>query len=252
MSVRSLIVVPCFNEAERLDVAGFREYLATTPDVGFVLVDDGSTDDTSAVLRRVADGHDRVVVLRLERNAGKAEAVRRGILEALGHRPRLVGYWDADLATPLRAIAQLESEFAVDDAAELAMGARVQLLGRHIERRAARHYFGRVFATCASLALHLPVYDTQCGAKLIRVTPRTRAVFDRPFSSRWIFDVELIARLIALRAAAGESDHGVREVPLHAWTDIAGSKVRLRDGLRAFIDLARIRRAYPPQLAAWH
>ena len=127
----------------------------------------------------------------------------------------------------------------------LVMGARVRLLGRTILRSPYRHYFGRVFATLASLTLRLPVYDTQCGAKLFRVSETTMSVFREPFLSRWIFDVEVLARLGRALGVTGRGTAGaVVEFPLTRWTDMAGSKVRPSDFLRAGSELIRIRRHY--------
>jgi glycosyltransferase involved in cell wall biosynthesis len=243
---RTTLVVPCYDEAARLDRAAFERFAKSRPDVGFVFVDDGSRDATAALLESLAAALPaQADVLRLERNAGKAEAVRRGVLRALERRPRHVGYWDADLATPLEALPELEA--LLDERAELlcVFGSRVRLLGRRIERRATRHYLGRVFATAASVVLRLPIYDTQCGAKLFRAGDETRALFAEPFVSGWIFDVELVARLIAARRAAGASAaDAIHEHPLRVWRHVEGSKVRPSDFLRALRDLARIRRRY--------
>ena len=245
---RTIVVVPCFNEAARLDVAAFRAYhRAVAPDVGFVFVNDGSIDNTLAVLGRlVEDLGEGSRVLSLETNGGKAEAVRRGILSALDEGPAAVGFWDADLATPLEAIGDFQEVLAERPTIEMVFGARVALLGRTIRRRAKRHYTGRVFATVVSLVLQLPIYDTQCGAKLFRVTPRLRELFEQPFLSRWVFDVEIIARRIRA-ARAGRSTpaaDAIFEFPLERWTDVPGSKLRAVDFARAVWDVARIRYAY--------
>ncbi len=220
------IVIPCYNEAERLPVDELRAYLRAHPSVAFVFVNDGSSDDTAAVLAALAtEAPEQASVLSLEKNQGKAEAVRQGILAALEKSPQFVGYWDADLATPLAEIDRFRSILLARPQLSLAMGSRVRLLGRRIERSAARHYLGRIFATCASLALAMPVYDTQCGAKVFRVGPETREMFAAPFRSRWIFDVEMLARLRSACAGAA-LDERICEVPLESWRDVRGSKLR--------------------------
>jgi hypothetical protein len=121
------------------------------------------------------------------------------------------------------------------------MGSRVQLLGHAIQRRHGRHYLGRVFATCASLSLGLPVYDTQCGAKLFRHTPALVSALAAPFTSRWVFDVELLARLVCPRPGiTAIAMERIREEPLLSWTDIPGSKLRPAAALRCGLDLLRL------------
>ncbi len=220
------VVIPCYNEAQRLPADAIRTYLRAHPSISFVLVNDGSRDDTADVLGGLAaELLGQTTVVSLEKNQGKAEAVRQGVLAALKQSPQYVGYWDADLATPLEEIDRFRKILLERPELLLAMGSRVRLLGRRIERSAARHYLGRVFATCASLALAMPVYDTQCGAKLFRVTPETHAIFDDPFRSRWIFDVELLSRL-RRECRGADLVERICEVPLESWRDVRGSKLR--------------------------
>jgi dolichyl-phosphate beta-glucosyltransferase len=220
------VVIPCYNEAQRLPVEAIQKFLLSHPSAAFVFVNDGSRDDTAAVLSRLAAAlPDQATVVSLEKNQGKAEAVRQGILAALQQSPQFVGYWDADLATPLEEIERFRGILVERPELLLAMGSRVRLLGRRIERSAARHYLGRIFATCASLALAMPVYDTQCGAKLFRVTDATGRIFGSAFRSRWIFDVELLARLRDACDGA-DLDERICEVPLESWRDVHGSKLR--------------------------
>jgi glycosyltransferase involved in cell wall biosynthesis len=225
-----VVVVPCFNEAARLDLVAFRESLARDTGIAYVFVDDGSTDATAEVLARFAGEHpEQVEVLRMERNSGKAEAVRRGVLHAANRSAHLIGYWDADLATPLTAIPGFVATFA-DPSVSFVLGSRVALLGRHIHRRATRHYIGRVFATAVSLLLDLRVYDTQCGAKVLRATPEMLQAFERPFRLRWCFDVELLARLLGLQErGVFDVERQCVELPLAAWRDVGGSRIGPRE-----------------------
>jgi glycosyltransferase involved in cell wall biosynthesis len=196
----TIIVVPCYNEADRFAADCFAAFAAEQTAVRFLFVDDGSSDSTPEVLRKLEsrDPH-RFALRELPRNRGKAEAVRQGMLAALERDPTYAGYWDADLATPLEAIPSFVELLDERPDLEMVFGSRVKLLGRMIERSALRHYPGRVLATLSSFALGLAVYDTQCGAKLFRASPEIGALFAEPFTANWMFDVELLARLIRAR-----------------------------------------------------
>lgn len=238
-----LIVVPCYNEAARLHREAFLGFLEPHPRVSFLFVNDGSSDGTRAMLESLcATSLGRMRVLHKERNGGKAEAVRDGMNAAMGSGEGLgmVGFWDADLATPLGAIPELLRQLEAVPRLEMVFGSRVRLLGREIHRRPRRHYLGRCFATLASLTLGLPIYDTQCGAKIFRVSAALREAMAEPFVSKWIFDVEIIARFLTLKGRQFCYE-AIFEYPLHAWNDVGGSKVRSGDFFRAMGDLLRIR-----------
>jgi dolichyl-phosphate beta-glucosyltransferase len=244
---RAIVVVPCYNEAKRLDRHALREFAREHPDPRFLFVNDGSTDGTREVLdelQREAPG--RFLVSHLSRNAGKAEAVRQGLLRAFAEGAEYVGYWDADLATPLREILTFCSILDFRPEIDMVIGARVRLLGRAVGRNPLRHCLGRVFASAASLTLGLGIYDTQCGAKLFRASPELMSLFQAPFRTRWIFDVEILARLMAARRGTDRPriDETIYEFPLHQWHDVAGSKVKPLDMVKAFFGLAAIRWRY--------
>jgi dolichyl-phosphate beta-glucosyltransferase len=236
----STIVIPCFNEAGRLDSSALLRFVDNNKESRVLLVDDGSSDGTWERIRALeASRPASFSGLRLERNSGKGEAVRLGVLQAIERGAALVGYWDADLATPLDAVPAFEQLLMSDPRLDIVIGSRVRLMGRTVERRSMRHYTGRLFATAASLALGVAVYDTQCGAKLFRVNERTRPLFAHPFQSRWIFDVELLSRYLS-QGNRGERCERIYELPLTVWKDITGSKLKPRDFVRAAVDLGRI------------
>jgi glycosyltransferase involved in cell wall biosynthesis len=229
-------VVPCYNEARRLDL-GKIDRLTEGAYRRLILVDDGSTDETATILDRFAAERGGVAVLHLPRNVGKAEAVRAGLLAAISEHASIVGYLDADMATSPDEYLRLCEILLSHPHADGVLAARVALLGRDIQRSRARHYLGRVFATCTSVLLGVRAYDTQCGAKVFRVSTRLRRAIDAPFISRWAFDVELLGRL---HSGDGACRAVLIEEPLRSWVDVEGSKLTLHASARAVLDLGRI------------
>lgn len=230
------LIIPCYNEARRLDVGKFQSLPIESR---CLFVDDGSTDGTADVIRRATTS--RIQLLVLGKNEGKAEAVRQGMLYAkntgLLAGIEWVGYWDADMATPLE---ELNGMFAYAAAfgqpVDGILGSRIYKLGSRITRSLARHIAGRAFATVGSTVLRLDSYDSQCGAKLFR-TELIDEAFGEAFVSRWIFDVEVLLRL--------RRRHLV-EYPLQRWSDVGGGKAKVVPLLiPTVIDLYRIWRRYP-------
>lgn len=243
---RLVLVVPCYNEQHRIRIEPFVRCVDGSDGVVILFVDDGSTDGTRAMLEDACrERADSMRVMSLPVNAGKGAAVRAGVREASGWNPELIGYWDADLATPLDELPLFLEALATRPTVDLVLGSRVKLLGRTIDRRMSRHYIGRVFATLASMALRLAVYDTQCGAKVFRARPEVLEAFAEPFRARWIFDVEILARLGAIQRRDGGPGLEVTayELPLRTWSDVEGSKVGPLAYVTATRDLVRIYRA---------
>jgi len=231
-------IIPCYNEAGRLNLAAFIDFLDSTSgqNVSFLFVDDGSKDDTKKMLHDFSSRHESIDLLALVKNVGKAEAIRQGFL-SVNEQLDYLGYLDADLATPLSEINHFRKIIGEKKRPILIMGSRVGLLGySEIKRNMTRHYLGRIFATVVSNILQLPIYDTQCGAKIIQAQI-AKEVFRDAFISKWLFDVELIFRIKKLK-----SDYRSRivEVPLRKWEDKAGSKIAFTYFFQAPFDLIRI------------
>lgn len=245
MSKKTCIVIPCYNEAERLDLMTFGVFGEKYPDVDFCFVNDGSTDDTGKLLEDFCCRYpEHFFVLDYAVNAGKAEAVRMGICRMLEKGTyEQVGFLDADLATPLEEMRYLIHTLEEKEEAEGVIGSRVQRLGAVVERNWLRHYAGRGFATLVSLLFHLKAYDTQCGAKIFR-TSLAEVIFREPFLSHWLFDVEIL-----LRARRIRPDYAViiQEVPLRIWFEKGGSKIKMTHVFRMLWDLYRIRKNFGAQ-----
>ncbi|MBT8411342.1 MAG: glycosyltransferase [Octadecabacter sp.] len=204
----------------------------------FRLRQDGSTDATLHCLQTLQLANPRQIdVISLRRNSGKAEAVRTGLQHACRVGADLVGYWDADLATPLEAIADFETIFDRYSDITVAYGARRQLLGHRINRTISRRAISRICASLARLAVGLPIGDTQCGAKLLRNTPALRRAIETPFTAGWLFDVELFSRIAA---DTQKPDMSFYEVPLSEWHEVAGSKVSRGAIVRSGLQMMRL------------
>jgi dolichyl-phosphate beta-glucosyltransferase len=219
------IVIPCYNEELRLPVEKFKKGINET-DYYFIFVNDGSVDSTLDILNQIKKiSQNRVLICDLKKNSGKAEAVRKGIMEAhnIGCFD-IIGFLDADLATPISEISTITSE--LKNEIVFTFGSRIKRIGATIERKLYRHIFGRVFATFASNLLKLEVYDTQCGAKFFH-RDIIEGIFSKPFQSKWIFDLEIFLRIKRIYKV-DKIDKFCLEVPLREWKDIGGSKLKLK------------------------
>jgi len=234
---RAVVVVPCYNEEHRLDARALLD-LAESGDVRLLFVNDGSTDGTDALLDQLSRASESIDILDLKWNVGKAEAVRRGLCRAIAAGAPIVGYFDADLATPGSELLRMIRILTERTELTAVFGSRIARLGSDIRRSLLRHYTGRVFATFASMALGVAVYDTQCGAKVFRVNETFVAATEKPFRSRWSFDVVLCQRLFdGTSDVPGLPTSSFLELPLEQWSDMEGSKVNLVGSMLALGDV---------------
>ena len=236
------IVIPCFNEELNFLYDSYIEFLQKNNNVFICFVNDGSVDNTLSILESlIRKFPQNTTLINLEKNGGKAEAVRHGINWLLQNSEiQTLGFIDADLAVSLeesQEVAQL-----VQQEKELVFGSRILRVGSNIDRKFHRFLIGRFIATIISQILDIKVYDTQCGCKFF-----TRNVslelFKESFISKWVFDVELFFRFQKLLGKE-QAYPKMLEVPLKSWIDRGDSKVKFSYGFKVFIDLYQIRNTY--------
>lgn len=240
--MQTTIIIPCYNEASRLKKEEFIRFASEHPQIDFLFVNDGSTDNTLQVLMQMANQNERIHYLDINPNVGKAEAVRKGMLYAVNHYPsEYFAFYDADMATPLEDLLKMVQILASNNLL-MVTGCRFKRMGGEIQRSYSRFFIGRIFATCAAHILCLPVYDTQCGAKAFSQKTIT-ILFDKPFVSQWLFDVELFARMI-LKFGYQSSLTNILEYPLSKWVEVGDSKLKFKDVLRQPLNLLKINNHY--------
>ena len=269
LSKKTCLIIPCFNEAERIHSDAFTMALQSNKQLQYVFVNDGSSDNTLDVLKsyrenQSAEIQSRINILSYKDNKGKSNAVLCGLQMAyqamyggniyaaemgeieivgfLGIEADYLGFWDADLATPLSEVDWLyQFSGHATPMPSLIIGSRVARLGANIERTLFRHYSGRLFATLISQGLGWKVHDTQCGAKLM--SPEIIPIcFNRPFKTSWLFDVEILLRLQQHFGKSAESM--VLEVPIRTWKDVKGSKIGWGDFIKVPYQIWKVFRSY--------
>lgn len=229
------VVVPAYNEENRLNdtlpvmFTYLREHF---PHFELLIVDDGSTDRTPAIVREFAQQHPEVRLISYQPNQGKGHAVRTGILESRGE---WVLFSDADLATPIEELPNLSAK--LHEGYDIAIASRAVRGAKLVVRQPwYREFAGRSFNLMVQLLAVPGIHDTQCGFKLFR-REAAHEIFSRCEENGFGFDIEVLH--VALRLG-----YRIAEVPVH-WMHREGSKVRLlRDAVRMFLALLRISRRH--------
>lgn len=235
---RTTIIIPCYNEVDRLHLEVFLNFARQHPNISFVFVDDGSKDLTITLLcGAMAALPLQIDVLMMARNAGKAEAVRHGLKFAAKRGDKYIGFLDADLATPLNAINDFISVVDRLDNIDVVFGSRSGGLGRRVYRDFHRKLISLVCATMGRMATGLALKDTQCGAKLFRNTPHLINCLDAPFTAGWLFDVELFLRI---SDPEKKTRKNFFEYPVLEWTEIPGSNIKLSDVIKGGLSMTSL------------
>jgi len=226
------IVVPAYNEAPRI-LPSFRRIFAYMdehhPDYEVVLVDDGSSDGTSALVRQDFGDRPQLRTLSYGGNRGKGYAVRFGSLRAHGD---MVLFTDTDLSTPIEEMEKMVQ--LITQGYDLVIGNRALAQSDVRQRQPLyRDWAGKLFNVMVRLLVSNRFHDTQCGFKLFR-RDAMRPVLQRLRIDGFAFDVEMIA----IAEAAGLR---VVDVPV-IWVNSPQSMVRMWPALRAFVDLLQIGR----------
>ncbi len=234
------IIIPCYNEAGRLPVATLSGFLDRHEEIKLVFVNDGSTDQTNDLIGALqTDYPERVHVLQHNGRKGKAEAVRTGILHAIAKENGIVGFMDADMAVTPDEFYRLSQLFRDSDF-RFFFGSRIKKVGANIQRNEWRHFYSRIIATIVGSMIRLDVYDTQCSAKLF-TRDTAKPVFENPFRTRWLFDVEVICRLHQLYGPLNENG---KEEPLLQWKEQKGSKIRWYHFFRILREIFVLKKLY--------
>lgn len=236
MNNKVVIIIPCFNEAERLNFSYFN-ILSRIKSVVWVFVDDGSTDDTSKILKKYSNKKN-ILNIKINHNVGKSNAIVYGMNYASSEISNVgwIGFLDSDGAfatSDVENIINMTSSIGRYDAIYTS---RVKMAGRNIKRNNARHIISRLITSLFGLVWEDIPYDTQSGFKLYRYADNFNLILKKPFKTKWFFDIELSIRSLKYR----KKNLNVWEEPVSSWVDMPGSKINYRQSLRISLEVIYI------------
>ncbi|MFY7671045.1 response regulator [Tenacibaculum sp. MEBiC06402] len=236
------VVIPCYNEEKRLLSDEFTNFIDNNTGYHLCFVNDGSTDKTLEVLNTIRKGReDFITVYDCEKNGGKAEAVRQGMLHMLKEEGLdFIGFLDADLSTDLRDFDDLVSTIENSDY-KIVSGSRISRMGANITKESARKIISQTINFIIRKILSMDFKDTQCGAKIFH-RDVIQISFQDKFVSKWIFDVEIFRR-VTLHYGLQQARQLLCEQPLKRWIHADGSKLSMKDSFKIIMQLGQI---------AWH
>lgn len=228
--MKNFIIIPCYNEANRLHFDQFKSFIETNANYRLCFVNDGSSDDTLKQLRQFASKNlDSAIVHNLAKNQGKAEAVKKGTNYILNnYNPKSIGFMDADLATGFDDYKNLVQNLFTNNL-KVVFGSRKMNEEGNIDRSPFRKMASGLIGMLIKIIIGLPIQDSQCGAKVF-MPSTARFVFKTSFLSRWLFDVEMFIRIKNLYAE--QTMNLIKEVPVTSWEEVDGSHITFTDSIK--------------------
>jgi len=233
------VIIPCYNEEERLLSKEFHDFVDSNLGYHLCFVNDGSTDKTLNVLNTLKKGREtNISVYNCEKNGGKGEAVRQGVLH-LAKDPQLdyIGYLDADLSTDFRDFDDLVKTIETSDF-KIVSGSRMTRMGANIAKESARAIISKTINFIIRTILGMSFNDTQCGAKIMD-KDIVKHMFKDKFITRWIFDVEIFMRMKKYYGKEKAISY-ICEQPLKQWIHADGSKLSMKDSVQIVGQLGQI------------
>lgn len=232
-------MIPCYNEETRLLSDEFKTFVYSNLGYHLCFVNDGSKDNTLEVLKKLQLGHeDHISIYDCEKNGGKAEAVRLGMLHlAKQDQFNYIGFLDADLSTDFTDFTDLVSEIS-DSKYKIVSGSRMARMGADINKESSRAIISKMINFIIRKTIGMDFNDTQCGAKIMTrdVVEKT---FQTKFLTKWLFDVEIFMRMKAIYGD-NETKAMVSEMPLKRWIHVDGSKLSFKDSLKIVFQIGQI------------
>lgn len=237
------VVIPCYNEEERLLSDEFIDFIDKHSGYHLCFVNDGSKDNTLNVLNNLRKGRENfITVYNCEKNGGKAEAVRLGMLHMAKHEDLdYIGFLDADLSTDLSDFDELVKTIESSNF-KIVSGSRISRMGANITKESARKIISLTINLIIRKILGMNFKDTQCGAKIFSKDV-IETSFSEKFVTKWIFDVEIFKRVTA-KYGIEKAKTFICEQPLKRWIHADGSKLSMKDSVKIVMQLGQIAWVY--------
>lgn len=237
------VVIPCYNEEERLKGEEFKSFINKYLGYHLCFVNDGSKDNTLKILNELRAGNEeRISVYDCKKNGGKAEAVRLGMLHlAKDQQFDYIGFLDADLSTNFDDFQDLVTTITNSDF-QIVSGSRMSRMGADITKESARAIISKTINFIIRKTLGMEINDTQCGAKIMtkEIIEKT---FQTKFLTKWLFDVEIFMRMKRVYGLQ-KAKQMICEQPLKRWIHADGSKLSMKDSVKIVGQIGQIALKY--------